>query len=399
MKKHLFRITALLMVCCLLFAGCTPTDNGDSTTTESTTTTSTEVLTSTNSTTESTVSTTESTTALTVDTTVTTKPTTSKTTKPTTSKTTTTKSTTTTTESTTTATTKPTLSKAQLKKIRNQIGFGYYRMGELPFLALPAIEKEVSKGHVNFWATDMGRANTYLTKADELGNECMVWVGIGDVIFTGSATGVYLNYAWEERVREQMQAIEDEGLMEHVWGFYFDEPFLRGIKKEDFITVTKFLRETYPDLRVFTVFAVNAIDPTVWSVGNDTVIDEESTKYLTDIGYDLYSDAKQNINTYKKLNASMKENLGNNNPRIWWVPCIMSYANATNEQFSLDHLEMCYNFLKEEENPGGLYCYAYDIFDRDGDIGSLGYNEKQAEWTKLESRLVEIGKEIRSWKK
>lgn len=406
MRQTAKRILAVVISTLLLLtitAGCTSTNSGDSTTTESITTTSTEAPTSTESITliesstatelTSADSTTDSSRTLS---TTTTKPTTVKATKPTTTTNTTTAKITkssTTTKSTTT-TTKKTLSEAEVKKLRDQVFFGYCRMGALDYLTIENMEKEAQKGHLNLLD---GYTVSQLRKVDELGDDMMAWVSISTTIFTFASSGSYFNYGWQDAVREKMKEIEEEGLMEHVLGFSIDEPFLAGIKKEDFIEATKFLRETYPNLRVMTCFATNAIEPTVWSTGNDVLIDEESTKYLTDIAYDMYWDAKIHLSKYKKLNESMKKRLGNNNPRIWWLPCIMSSAGKTDEQYALDHLEMCFDFLMEEENPGGLICYAYDIANRDGDIGNIGYNEKQAEWTKLETRLIKIGKEIRSW--
>ena len=61
-------------------------------------------------------------------------------------------------------------------------------------------------------------------------------------------------------------------------GFYFDEPMLCGIRKEDFRDVTRHLRETWPGLRVFAIFATNAISPDVWSSGDDHPLDPETTR-------------------------------------------------------------------------------------------------------------------------
>ena len=83
----------------------------------------------------------------------------------------------------TTGSTAPTLSVAQK---RDQVGFGYYRMGSIEDGLLEAIEEEAAKGHMNVYMTGMAPYNfqnalTMLRKVKEVGG--MTWLGIAETAF------------------------------------------------------------------------------------------------------------------------------------------------------------------------------------------------------------------------
>lgn len=283
----------------------------------------------------------------------------------------------------------------------NNLGFGYYRMGS----DQKSLE-EFSKGYLNtnivtFAPYSFEKALGTIRELKKLGFS--VWLGIAQTVFLFSRP-VTLIDNWETILRDMMNELEKEDLMDTVVGFYFDEPMLCGIKKDVFRDVTKQLRKDYPTLRVFTIFATNAIDPTVWSNGNDQVLDPDTTQYLTDAGYDMYWDVRDidvrenkeegGIEPYQKLNASLKARLGRDDVKIWYVPCIMNYRSQGDEGYVLAHLNAMYDFLKEEKNPGGLMCYAYDIHDHDGELGNIGFSEMRDQWKALEARLIEISNEL-----
>lgn len=288
---------------------------------------------------------------------------------------------------------------------RDQVGFGFYRMGSIEDGLLEAIEEEAAKGHINTYMTGMAPYNfnnalIMLHKVKEVGG--MTWLGIAETAFLFTQPAQLIEN-WKQNLQTMMDTIEQEGLMDSVLGFYFDEPMLCGIKKPEFRDVTRYLRERWPELRVMTVFAVNAISPDVWSSGNDQLLDHDTTQYLTDAGYDMYgSVAGDAINTYRKVNADLKTRLGRDDVRIWYVPCIMSYHGSTDQKYAIDHLEAMFSFLREEKNPGGLMCYAYDISNRDG-IGNIGFRElrerEKNPWTTLEDWLLYVGSETIKMKK
>ena len=284
---------------------------------------------------------------------------------------------------------------------QNGAGFGYYRMGSVETGLLEALDEEFSKGHINTYITGMAPGYfqdtvAVLQKIRKRGGR--VWVGIAETVFVFTRP-VQIVEGWKDHLKTMMDTLASEGLLDTMLGFYFDEPMLCGIRKEDFRDVTRHLRETWPGLRVFAIFATTAISPDVWSSGDDHPLDPETTRYLTDAGYDMYWDVRDGgIEPYKKVNADLKKRLGREDVHIWYVPCIMSYHGASDEAYALAHLEAMYQFLREESHPGGLMCYAYDIADHDGEVENIGYRElrdrKEDAWTTLEERLLQIGREI-----
>lgn len=408
MKRKAIQWLCAVLAVAMLFGivGCDTQIEGDSTTTSSSNTTTTDgVPTSTESTTQipatdgttdttSSAGTTsiDSTAVSTVTTTVkTTASTATSKTKPTASASSSTATTATTastkrtfkTIATTTAATVPTFTAAQR---RDHVGFGYYG------ISLDTIETESKKQYINtqlihvnpyqFPSAVENAILPYLRKVKELGGDQMVWLNITDLIFSISSSVAVVNSGWQSRLDSMMQTIEQEGLLDYVWGFYYEEPFYLNIKKNDLRDSSKYLRETYPDLRVFAIFAVSAIDPKVHDNGSDQILDPDSAQYLTDVGYDMYRDMSSNYSTYKSLNETLKQRLGRDDVRIWYVPGLNLQGTVTQKQ-AIAHLNGLFRFLKEEKNPGGLFCYSY------GD-----YVKVQAEWLDVEERLIEVGQEI-----
>ena len=141
----------------------------------------------------------------------------------------------------------------------NKLGFGYYRMGYDQKSLMENMKNEFDKGHLN---TNIVSLAPYCLQ-DVLESlkllktyHCATWLGIAESVFVFSQP-VQLIDKWEDNLKAMMDTIEKEGLMDTVVGFYFDEPMLCGIKKDVFRDVTKHLRETYPTMRVFTIFATN----------------------------------------------------------------------------------------------------------------------------------------------
>ena len=282
----------------------------------------------------------------------------------------------------------------QNKDKKEAVYFGLYRM------AADDIEKEFPKGYLNVYIAgmspnDTGAAAGALNTVRRYGGK--VWLSPGGVFAYGSPTVLADN--WRANLSGMIDTLTRDAGLEDVLGFYFDEPLLNGVSKADYRTLTRFLRETWPEMRVMSIFAVNAIDPSVWTTGHDQVLDPETLRYTTDAGYDMYHDLRGGgICPYRKLNAALKERFGREDFRVWHVPCVMNYFGKQEEACARAHTEAMYGFLKEEKNPGGLMCYAYSIPNRDGDLGNVGLDEMGARpgapWSSLYERVQEIGKEI-----
>ncbi len=272
--------------------------------------------------------------------------------------------------------------------------FGFYRIKP------ESLSNEMSKKYLNVTITGMtpDTLDDTIHVIDIMRKDAgKVWLGVYEAVIAYSP--VSLRHGWKEILSSMVDRLKPAGVMDSVLGFYFDEPLLCGMQKKDYRTLTQFMRERWPSLRVLTIFATNAIAPDVWSSGNDQVLDPETVRFTTDAGYDMYWDVRgDGILPYKRVNAALKERFGRNDFYVWHVPCIMNYGGNNDEEYAIAHTEAMYQFLRQESNPGGMMCYAYTISNHDGKIGNLGLDEMLAlpnePWNKLYNRLKEIGRDI-----
>ena len=122
-------------------------------------------------------------------------------------------------------------------------------------------------------------------------------------------------------------------------------------------------------------------------------MDYESFAYVTDIGFDMYW-----TTDYAKHEAmlnNMKQKLGRKDVRIWFFPCTYKYNNwpEANEDYLIKSLDIAYDLLMKEENPGGIYMYTWRTWDAPG-LDELLDPEGVWGYECLANRIVEIGKEI-----
>ena len=277
----------------------------------------------------------------------------------------------------------------------NTVYFGYYRMSAAAF------EREQERGYINVFIdsinpSDPAQTAEILKTAGKRG--CKVWLGVFGVVVAAHAPIRFFD-DWRERLNRIMAYLEAEAGLDSLLGFYLDEPFLCGFSKQDYLSLTRYLMQTWPQKRMLVVFAVNAVEPKVWSSGNDCVLDPETAAYTTDAGFDMYWDVRDGgIAGYETVAAALKERFCREDFRVWYVPSIMNYCGNKDEAYAIAHTEAMYAFLKREKHPGGMLCYAYDIPNHDGDIGNIGFREMRDEpthpWRTLEQRLLEIGREI-----
>ncbi len=275
--------------------------------------------------------------------------------------------------------------------------FGYYRIGK------DALNEELPKGYLNVVIVDAhpGRKEEtadVIRLMREYGGKA--WLGVWDTVVSYASSDL-LQESWRENLTAAIDALAEQNVLDGVLGFYFDEPLLNGMPKETYKKLTQYMRESWPQLRVLTIFAVNAIAPNVWSSGNDQVLDPETLAYTTDAGFDMYWEVSgDGLSAYKTVISALKKRFGRDDFRVWYVPCIMNFGGKSDGTFPPEHTETMLNFLRNEANPGGLLCYAWNISNRDGDLGNIGLDEMIAKgegpWTSLYDRLVQIGRMITS---
>ena len=147
---------------------------------------------------------------------------------------------------------------------------------------------------------------------------------------------------------------------------------------------------------------VAGVAPEYWTINNVQPITPDCAEYLTDVAFDMYHKWNDDYSAILRL---MKERTGNRKDlKIWMIPCTMNYRGDKTEEHCIEHLEKCYEVLKNEENPGGLMCFTYYTFKtEEEDLGNIGldklgdpmYNKY---WKGLVERVRTIGKEISSGK-
>ena len=198
-----------------------------------------------------------------------------------------------------------------------------------------------------------------------------------------------------------VQKIKSVGAWNYFLGWYMDEPLLNKFSAQDVYMFTKHNHDTYQK-RYFICFAVEAVAPSAYSDGSTRGhITKETSKYITDAGYDMYWEYDVWGNKYLTANKEMHSRLADD-CNIWYIP--WAYASNqstktavnTNEKTYITHLNAMYEFLKREEHPGGLMTFTFE-----GEkLNFYGIKEMVSEgyWLNLYIRLTKIGKEICSTK-
>lgn len=206
---------------------------------------------------------------------------------------------------------------------------------------------------------------------------------------------------FKERVDAFVCFLKERGYYDQVIGFYMDEPMLWGVTNEQLESFTGYFRtHAAPDKRFFVCFSLAGVAPEYWTIKGAEAITPESSRYLTDIAFDLYHPWNGD---YERIYRKMLERAGNRTDiRVWFIPCTMDYRGDKTEEHCLEHLENCYRLLREAPRAGGLMCYTYHTFpSHEEDLGNIGLDKLTDPsypkyWQRLYARIQEIGREILS---
>lgn len=197
---------------------------------------------------------------------------------------------------------------------------------------------------------------------------------------------------WAEDILMRAQALKDAGVWDVLAGFETEE-ICMAVTQEQFRTMTKWLRDNFPDKRIFACLSMYEVRGTAPAGFTIAPMSYDTYGYITDIGYDWYShlDEKQ----YRDAVELMLTNMGRrNNVRIWFFPTSYLFSSSVDEAFVTEHLNMMYRILLDQKNPGGLYLYTW--YDYPTGIASLLDPELNYNWNNWGRRIVEIGKEMRA---
>lgn len=198
---------------------------------------------------------------------------------------------------------------------------------------------------------------------------------------------------WEEELNGRIDALKAAGLWDTVAGFEFEEMCM-GLTAEQFMMVTGYIADRYPEKRRFAVLSYyEVVEGSAPSNFTITPMTYETYRYITDIGYDWYSNT--DYDRHKELTDRMLRQTGRDDLRVWFFPCTYTTMKTVDESFMLAHLEMCYRLLREQPHPGGLYCYTWKTWSEDSiALDRVLDPAGDYRYERLAARLIAIGREI-----
>ncbi|MHB1453853.1 MAG: hypothetical protein ACYCYM_07875 [Saccharofermentanales bacterium] len=203
---------------------------------------------------------------------------------------------------------------------------------------------------------------------------------------------------WKENLQKLVRDLKEWGCWDCFNGMNMDEPLLWNVSLAQLKETTGYFRSICPDKGVFICFSIAGVAPDVWTVNNIAPITADAGQFITDVAFDMYHKFDE---TYAYITAQMKERMGSRDDlRVWFIPCTMDYRGDKDEQHCLDHLNGCYDLLKKEKNPGGLFCFTFYTFPKEWeDLGNVGLDkltdpDNLKYWPTLQSEIERIGREI-----
>lgn len=198
---------------------------------------------------------------------------------------------------------------------------------------------------------------------------------------------------WAEDILTRAAAYKNAGVWDQLAGFETEE-ICMGVTQEQFKILTRFLRDNFPDKRIFSCLSMYEVRGTAPAGFTIAPMSYDTYGYITDIGYDWYSHL--NVQQYRDAVKEMLGNMGReDNVRVWFFPTTYRFGGV-DEQFCIDHLNIMYDMLMDPtlvKNPGGLYCYTWMSFGDPG-MNELLDPDRQYGWTRLGNEVIKIGKEI-----
>lgn len=278
------------------------------------------------------------------------------------------------------------------------LGFEIYHFAWNPRKKVDMIDKYCDMGFMNHFQLP-GDDYDRMRKIAAAGGKFWVYAqNIGLYSNNDNGTLTYgIKDGWRENVAAKVQKLKDEGIWDAVIGFDYDEPMLQSTNEivkqvaEEYAKYGKRQRAIFSYYELIEGSHPRSNDPEFGKEGH--LINPQSCRFFTDVGFDLYHPADYD----KHLNVlnEMKRRVGRDDVYIWLVPCTWSIDNRFGQEHAVNHLNMCYKLLTEQEHPGGLTCYNWYSFGNKGESLDWLLDERnESRWTNLESRMLEIANEV-----
>ncbi len=212
------------------------------------------------------------------------------------------------------------------------------------------------------------------------------WIGFGNYHSSNETIESYT-----ERIRPVIDYIRKNGYGDIFNGVIWDEPALNAQAGEDFLKQCEVHYKVF-GLRnnpVFAVYAFNEVDAK--RDGQSEVygrIKSEHCKYVTDVGFDVYSvDVRDGVVFSDSTLNSWKNSLGTTvvdgkdyytkrreevlkfigHDANWWhFPCAyenpITTGGVADEEYCMAHLEYLVQDVLASEYPGGVFVYTYQTW-------------------------------------
>ena len=201
----------------------------------------------------------------------------------------------------------------------------------------------------------------------------------------------------------RIEGYKKVGLWDSIVGFCSEEIRLQNnMSDEQYKIFTKYLSEKYPGKRIMAVLSIEeVIGSEAYDPDNGRTItpaNYDTYQYTTDIAYDIYTSIDKE--KYQGYNETLKTNLAGLDYKMWYMPKTFWWNKAEydTEEFMLNHLNLLYELLQEETNPGGLWCYGWNSYLDENGEGQVGLGDitTKGDYSNLLARIAEIAKEIRA---
>ncbi len=189
-------------------------------------------------------------------------------------------------------------------------------------------------------------------------------------------------------LKTALQSYIDDGTL---LGFYFDEPAWNGVKEADFRTVTQWIRENIPSIKVITTMTTSDIGMS--KTENYPEINASYNEYCTDVMYDYYG--KWNDETRLTYLEKLKSKATNEQ---WIWGCATGFVdNAEQTDELYNAIRGMYTEAIQDERYAGIVSFSYaDGLEGDWGYGLHTFLDNDSEYYDLELRKLytDIGRAV-----